>query len=229
MGTNQNAINTNNNYNIGMNRVHNANKNQLETNIIQNQYIEKPTLNEFNIQNELNVYRNKALENLRQDYLSSTMTMNSLQNQFSRDNLYGLKNILGIQNIKGQPIRGREKQVEKLRARQKEMERQKFINIEKLVVPQILIEEGLAVGLLLDIGTTTKTKPRTPLPPPPIKQELNPPVPPTPQINPPKEFPLFGFPEISIMGQPIRGLGVGLGRGVRSMFDIQYALSRLQW
>ncbi len=55
------------------------------------------------------------------------------------------------------------------------------------------------------------------------------PIPPIPPTNPPEEFPPFGFPEISIMGQPIRGLGVGLSRGVRSMFDIQYALSRLQW
>jgi len=31
------------------------------------------------------------------------------------------------------------------------------------------------------------------------------------------------------MGQPIRGLVPEFGRGVRSMYDIQYALSRLRW
>jgi hypothetical protein len=225
VGINQNAINVNNNYNIGMNRVPNVNRNQLETNIIQNQYTEHPELNEYNIQNELNIYRQKALENLRQDYLSSISTMYPLQNQYSRDTLYGLKNIVGLQNIEGQSIRGREKQVERLRARQKEMERQKFVNIEKTIVPQILIEEGLAVGLLLDKGITIKIRPRTPLPPPP-KPKPKIPTPPTP---PPKELIPFGFPEISIMGQPIRGLVPGFGRGVRSMYDIQYALSRLQW
>jgi len=159
IGTNQNIINSNNNYNIGMSRVPNVNGNQLETNIIQNQYTEHPELNEYNIQNELNVYRNKALESLRQDYLSIINTMNPLQNQFSRDNIYGLKNIVGLQNIKTNTVRGREKQVERLKARQKEMERQKYINIEKEIVPQILIEEGLAVGLLLDRGITTKENP----------------------------------------------------------------------
>ena len=228
IGTNQNAININNNYNIGMSRVPNTNKNQLESNMIQNQYIEHPQLNEFNIQNELNVYRNKALESLRQDYLSLISTMNSLQNQFSRDNLYGLKNMIGLQNIQGQSIRGKEEQVERLKARQKEMERQKYINIEKEIIPQMLIEEGLAVGLLLDRGITTKIRPRIPLPPPP-KPKPKVPTPPTPPNTPPKEYPPFGFPEITIMGQPIRGLVPGLGRGVRSMFDIQYALSRLQW
>jgi len=229
IGTNQNIINVNNNYNIGMSRVLNTNRNQLETNIIQYQYIEHPQLNEFNIQNELNVYRNKALENLRQDYLSSTMTMNSLQNQFSRDNLYGLKNIIGLQNIQGQSIRGREKQVERLRDRQKEMERQKFINIEKVIVPQTLIEEGLAIGLLLDIGigTTTKVKPRPILPPPTKREPTTPPTP--PPTTPPREPIPFGWPEITIMGQPIRGLVPEFGRGVRSMYDIQYVLSRLRW
>ena len=44
--------------------------------------------------------------------------------------------------------------------------------------------------------------------------------------SPPK-YPSFRFPEITIMGQPIRGLVPEFGRGVRSMYDIQYALSRL--
>jgi hypothetical protein len=224
-GTNQNAINMNNNYNIGMSRVPNRVQQISQVNQ-QLQYNEKPILNEFNIQNELNTYRTKALESLREDYLSSTMTMHPLQNNFSTDQLYGLKNILGLQNIKGNSIRGKEKQVERLRVRQKEMERQKFINIEKAIVPQILIGEALAIGSLLDIGTTTKTKIK-PIIIPPTKQKPKTPIPPVPPITPPKEFPPFVFPNISIMGMPINGLVPGFGRGIRSMYDIQYALSRL--
>ena len=51
----------------------------------------------------------------------------------------------------------------------------------------------------------------------------------SPKTRNPPGIPPFMFPEITIMGQPIRGLGFGLGRGVRIMYDIQYALSRLGW
>jgi len=110
------------------------------------------------------------------------------------------------------------------------MERQKFINIEKVVVPQILIGEALAIGSLLNIGTTTKIKIKPIIIPPIIPPETPPKIPPKPPVpptTPPREFPPFEFPNISIMGQPLRGLVPGFGRGIRSMYDIQYALSRL--
>ena len=43
------------------------------------------------------------------------------------------------------------------------------------------------------------------------------------------KYPSLEFPEITIMGKPIKGLVPELSRGIRIMYDIQYALNRLQW
>ncbi len=95
-----------------------------------------------------------------------------------------------------------------------------------LLAAEIYREETTKPLITTITTTRVETSPKIPPTTPPPK---TPEVPTIPPIKPPEVFPPFGFPEISIMGQPIRGLGVGLGRGVRSMFDIQYALSRLQW
>ena len=69
----------------------------------------------------------------------------------------------------------------------------------------------------------------------PTGKPYNPPtIPPYyPQEYPHKrnlpKYPSLEFPEITIMGRSIKGLVPELNRSIRTMYDIQYALSRLQW
>jgi len=182
----------------------------------QNQYSDHSILNKYNIQNELNVLRNKALEKLRENYLSLTNTINPLQNQFSREQLYGIYNIFKLQNLQAQQLISGERQLEKLRERLKQIERQEFINIEKIISPKIQIEKlrDLAIRSLLGQELKIKTEPKTPPTPPTILPR--PPIP-------------FGWPEFSMRIQPSRGLAPSLSKGIKSMYDIQYVLSRLRW
>jgi len=224
-GTNQNIIRQNNNYNIGMNRVPNIvqNVNQIAQQLSYN--VERPILNEYNIQNELSTMRENLRRQIRTpNQIQPIININPLQN-YGKEMYYGVQNIQSMGNKANSQIRprGLGKGSELLRPRQKTRSLEKEEERETLIMPEI----GLAAGviyrqetdksLITTTTTTTRIKPK-----PTTKPTPYPPY-------PPNGFPPFGFPEITIMGQPIRGLVPGFGRGVRSMYDIQYALSRLQW
>jgi hypothetical protein len=240
-GTNQNAINQNNNYNMNINRIFNVNGNQLESNIIQTQYPEHLMLNEYNIQNELNTIR----ENLRNEIRSPNtikspnININPLKN-YGKELYYKIQP-MGIQNIQSQrnqtisKIRPLELGRELLKSRERMRSLEKAEEMETIIIPEI----GLVAGEIYRLETTkpvtttiTTTKTITkqrPISPPPKEREPTPPPPFPPPTTPPKYPPVFEWPELSIIGQPISSLTPGFGRGVRSMYDIQYALSRLQW
>jgi len=225
VNTNQNIINSNNNYNIGMSKVPNANRNQLETNIIQNQYIEHPELNEYNIQNGLSTIR----ENLNEETSNMLGWSNQIQVPVPRTKPlknYGKELYNGIQNSESQEnsIKSKIKPLNLGKNLLRENEKGKTLKRNEDNIQMLLPEFGLIAEeiyreettkpIITTITTTgIRIKPKTPTPS----------IPPTTPPN----VPPFGFPEISIMGQSIRGLGTGLGKGIRTMYDIQYALSRL--
>jgi len=237
--TNQNIINQNSNYNIGMSRLPNVNGNQQKINKIQNQYVEHPELNIYNIQNGLNRIQNTFGNTIwtSNNGQSTLETINPLE-KYGRNSYYKLQPP-GIENIESQnnSIISRNKPLESGKnSLRKEENKMKSLrnneNIGQLIIPEI----GLAAfevyrqetDKTLTTTTTTRTRFKIPLPPP-TKPKPTTPIPPIPPTTPPREFSPFGFPEISVMGMPINGLAPGFGRGVRSMYDIQYALSRLQW
>jgi len=257
IGTNQNAINVNNNYNIGMSRIPNTvqqisqeyiqtqtnyekpifNEFNIQNNLINMQFTnERYNLDEFNIQNELSTIR----ENLNEEISNISGWSNQIQvpvPQTKPLKNYGKNLYNGIQNPESQEnsIKSSIKPLNLGKNLLRENEKGKSLKRNEDSIQMLLPEFGLlAAGiyreettkpLIITITTTgLKTKP---ISPPPTKPKPKTPTPPIPPTNPPREFPPFGFPEISIMGQSIRGLGPEFGRGVRSMFDIQYALSRI--
>ena len=217
---NQKVINQRSNYNIGMSRIPNVvqNINHVAQQLSYN--IEKPLLNEFNIQNELNAIRENLIERIRlPNQIQPTININPLQN-------YGKERIQPIiQNIQIQrnqitsfarPLSlGKEllRPRQRLRSLGKEEERGELLLPKMEIVAGEIYRQETTKPITTITTTLTKTKPTTSTFP----------------SYPPVGFPPFIWPNITIMGQPIRGLVPGFGRGVRSMYDIQYALSRLQW
>jgi len=187
------------------------------------QYNEKPILNEYNIQNQLSTIRENLRKQIRlPNQIQPIISINPLEN-YGKQMYYEIQNIQPQRNQTISKARPLELGKELLRPRQKLRSLGRENEEEEILLPEfgliaagIYREETTKPIVTTETITPTITKPKVPTPP----------IPPT---TPPREFPPFGFPEITIMGQPIRGLIPEFGRGVRSMYDIQYVLSRLRW